>query len=240
MGVTSARLAYQSPLPNTTIVCAAVRAGPRLYRHATRLYGRAVRRSHVRYGVGALVIAAFAGVGYLLHSSFETQKKTRVDRSSLDGMLPDAVQWIQNFHRIEIRDGKKAWELEADEAQFLQDQNQVLVRKPRTTLYMKDGEKVTVTGDQGTVAFQGKDLQAATLHDSVVIHVRGFVIRANDAVYDRATDQIVAKGPVQIEGEQVQVAGNDMTVFVKESRFQLEKTVHVTLAPKALDAPRRS
>ncbi len=185
-------------------------------------------------------MAALVGVGYLLHASIKSQKSKQVDSSALEGMLPDAVQWIQNFHRIEIRDGKKAWELEADEAQYLQDQNQVVVRKPRTTLYLKDGEKVTVTGDQGTVEFAGKDLQKAMLHDSVEIHVRGFVVRAGDAVYDRGTDKIVAKGPVTIEGAELQVAGNDMTVFVKESRFELEKPVRVTLSPKAVGAPRPS
>jgi LPS export ABC transporter protein LptC len=187
-----------------------------------------------------LIVASLVGVGYLVHSSLEAGKSKQVDRSSLVGMLPDAVQWIQNFHRIEIREGKKSWELVADEAQFLQDENQVVVVKPRTTLYMKDGEKVTVTGDQGMVEFVGKDLHKATLHDSVEIHVRGFVIHANDAVYDRGTEKIVAKGPVTIVGDQVQVAGNDMTVFVKESRFELEKPVRVTLSPKALQMSRPS
>jgi LPS export ABC transporter protein LptC len=199
-----------------------------------------VRRRYVRSGVGALIVVSLVGVGYLVHSSLEAGKSKQVDRSSLEGMLPDAVQWIQNFHRIEIREGKKSWELVADEAQYLQDENQVVVRKPRTTLYMKDGEKVTVTGDQGKVEFVGKDLQKATLHDSVEIHVRGFVIRANDAVYDRGTEKIIAMGPVTIVGDQLQVAGNDMTVFVKESRFELEKPVRVTLSPKALQASRPS
>jgi lipopolysaccharide export system protein LptC len=99
--------------------------------------------------VGALIVASLAGVGYLVHLSLEAGKSKQVDRSSLEGMLPDAVQWIQNFHRIEIREGKKAWELVADEAQYLESENQVVVRNPRTTLYMKDGEKVTVTGGQG-------------------------------------------------------------------------------------------
>jgi LPS export ABC transporter protein LptC len=181
-----------------------------------------------------------------------SQKRNRVDASSLHGMLPDAVQWIQNFHRIEIKDGKKSWELEADEAQYLEDRNQVVVRRPRTTFYMKasqgadapaggkpDGEKVTVTGDQGNIEFMNnKELERATLHDNVEIHVRGFVIRASDAVYDKSTDQIVAKGAVTIDGDELRVAGTDMVVFVKESRFALEKPVRVTLLPKAL-APAR-
>jgi lipopolysaccharide export system protein LptC len=225
-----------------------------------------VRRSQIRAAVGLVIVVALAGVGYRVHSSMRSQKRNQVDASSLQGMLPDAVQWIQNFHRIEIKDGKKSWELEADEAQYLQDQNQVIVRKPRTTFYMKpaqagnkdgaakdsevksvaakeaatkESEKVTVTGDSGTIEFQNnKDLQKATLHDNVVIHVRGFVIRSNDAVYDKSTDQIIAKGAVTIDGEQLRVAGNDMVVYVKESRFELDKPVRVTLQPKAF-APAR-
>ena len=181
-----------------------------------------------------LIVVGLTGVGYLVQSSLSAQKRNQVDPSSLHGMLPDAVQWIQNFHRIEIREGKKAWELEADEAQYLQDRNQVVVRRPRTSFYMNEGEKVTVTGDEGDVQFDGKDLQRASLHDNVEIHVRGFVVRATDAVYDRATEKIVAKGAVTIDGEQVRVAGTDMVVFVKESRFELDKPVRVTLSPKSV------
>ncbi len=199
-----------------------------------------MRRAQVRAAVGVLIVIALATVGYRVHSSMKAQKRNQVDASSLAGMLPDAVQWIQNFHRIEIRDGKKSWELDADEAQFLQDRNQIVVRKPRTSFYVKDGEKVTVTGDTGDVQLDGKDLEKATLHDNVEIHVRGFIVRANDAVYDKATDQIVAKGAVTIDGEQLKVAGSDMVVFVKESRFTLDQPVRVTLLPKAVEHPRPS
>lgn len=193
-----------------------------------------MRLRYVRLGVGLVVVAAFFSVGYLLHTSLQAQKSKQDDHTSLEGMLPEAVQWIQNFHRIEIREGNKAWELVADEAQYLQGQNQVVVRQPRTTLYMKDGEKVIVNGQQGTVEFaNGKDLQRAVLHDSVEVHVRGFVIHAEEAIYDRGAEKITARGPVTIVGAQMQVAGNDMTVYVKDSRFELGKPVRVTLQPKA-------
>jgi LPS export ABC transporter protein LptC len=212
-----------------------------LYSRRRSLYVLGVRRRYVRLGVGFLVVAAFASVGYLLHTSLQAQKSAQDDHTSLEGMLPEAVQWIQNFHRIEIRDGKKAWELIADEAQYLQEREQVVVRNPRTTLYMKDGEKVTVSGNHGTVEFaNGKDLRKAVLHDNVEVHLRDFVIRADEAVYERSTEKIVATGPVTIVGTELKVAGNDMTVYVKDSRFELGKSVRVTLLPKAPQGSRRS
>ena len=212
-----------------------------LYSRGRSLYLLGVRRQYVRLGVGFIVVAAFASVGYLLHTSFQVQRSTQDDHSSLEGMLPEAVQWIQNFHRIEIREGKKAWELTADEAQYLQERDQVVVRNPRTTLYTKDGDKVTVRGDRGTVEFtDGKDLRKAVLHDSVEVHLRDFVVRAEQAVYERSTEKIVAIGPVTIVGAELTVAGNDMTVYVRDSRFELGKPVRVTLLPKASKGARRS
>ncbi len=180
-----------------------------------------------------LVAVVLGSLFYTVFSTIESQKEKEVDRTSLEGMLPEAVQWIQNFHRVEVKDGKKAWELEAEEAQYLAENHQVLVRKPRTTLYMKDGETVVASGDQGKVQIHGKELQKAELHDNVEVQVRGFVVRAGDAIYDRATDLIRVNGRVTIVGEQLQLSGNDMVVFVKDSRFELGRPVSVKLLPKA-------
>ena len=199
-----------------------------------------MRRRGLRLALFLVVVVGLVGVGWLVQSNLRSQRGKSVDASALEGMLPDAVLWMQNFHRVEIRDGKKTWELEADEAQVLQDKGQVLVRKPRTLLYLKDGEQVTVSGEEGQIEFAGNDLQTVTLRDNVEIHVRDYVIRARSAVYRRDEDRIVADGPVTIVGDVIQVAGNDMVVFMKESRFELSKPVRVTVLPDQQAAKRPS
>jgi LPS export ABC transporter protein LptC len=182
--------------------------------------------------LAVLILGGLSGVFYQVHSSLTAQKAKQLDNHALVGMLPDAVQWIQNFHRIEIREGRKAWEVEADEAQYLEESQQVLVRNPQASFFLKDGEKVRVKGGQGKLEFSGQDLQKATLHDNVEIHVRDYVVHCQAAVYQRDLDQIVADGPVSIVGDQLQVDGNDMVVFMKDARFELQKQVRVTLLPK--------
>jgi len=118
------------------------------------------QRNYARWAVFGFVAVILGSLFYTLHATLESQKGNEVDRTSLEGMLPEAVQWIQNFHRIEIKEGQKAWELEAEEAQYLSESHQILVRKPHTTLYTKDGGKVTATGEQGKVQIVGKDLQS--------------------------------------------------------------------------------
>ncbi|MGH7822593.1 MAG: LPS export ABC transporter periplasmic protein LptC [Candidatus Binatia bacterium] len=198
-------------------------------------------RQRVRWTVLAvIVITPLVLLVLQLRTSFEVQKEKEVDDSPLEGMLPEAVQWIQNFHRIEIKEGKKAWEVEADEAQYLQEREQVLVRSPRASFYLKDGDKVTVSGDHGRLQFTGKDLQRVVLRDNVVIHVRDFVIRVAGARYSRENDRIVADGPVSVVGEQVELSGSGMIVFMKASRMKLRQDVHVKLLPKAAPSRRAS
>lgn len=191
-----------------------------------------MRRRQARWTILALVVAALSGVVYQVRTTLLAQKENQVDRSGISGMLPEAVQWIQNFHRVQVKDGRKSWEVEADEAQYLEENGQVLVRNPRAILYLKDGEKVSVRGAQGKIEFKGKDLQKVLLRDSVEIRVRGFTVRSDEALYDRDQDQIFANGPVNIVGQELEVAGSDMIVFVKDSRFELQKRVRVTVLPR--------
>lgn len=191
-----------------------------------------MRRKRLRWTLAALIVAGLGGMFYQVYSSLTAQRGKRLDPSSFEGMIPEAVQWMQNFHRIEIREGKKVWEVNADEAQYLEESQRVLVRNPYVSLYLKDGEGVTVKGGQGQLDFSGKELQKVTLQNDVEIQVRGYVVRSREASYDRGVDQIFANGPVSIVGEQLQVNGTDMVVFMKDSRFELMKQVRVTLLPR--------
>jgi LPS export ABC transporter protein LptC len=193
-------------------------------------------RTALAVSIGALLSFVILQVATSLHA----QRATRVDRSPLEGMLPQAVQWIQDFRRVEVRDGKKIWEVQAEEAQVLQESGRVVVRRPSGTFYLKDGDAVTVRADDGTLGFQGKDLDSVVLRGNVEIRVRGFTIRSDRARYERTTDRILARGPVQIAGEELTVDGRDMVVFMKEARFVLQEQVRVTLLPQSTKGGRRA
>lgn len=194
-----------------------------------------MNRKRVRWALAGLIVLSLGILVWQLRLSFEAQKRADVGDSPLSGMLPHAVQWIQNFHRVEIKDGKKAWEVEADEAQYLEEREQVIVRRPRASFFLRDGEgdRVTVRSDNGQLKFRGRDLHRVALRDNVEIHVRDFVIRTDNARYDRDTDRIVARGPVEILGAELEVRGRDMIVFMKDSRFELREQVRVTVVPGA-------
>ena len=197
-------------------------------------------RRQIRFAVLSIMVVGLAILFVQLRSTLSEQKGKEVDSTAaLEGMLPDAVQWIQDFHRIEIKDGKTAWEVRGDEAQYLEEKQQILVRAPKASLFTTDGEKVEVNGGEATVGFDGKDLKDVSLHENVEIHFRDFVIRMGQAVYRHEENKIFADGPVDIKGERVELHGTGLVVFMKDSRFELGNPVRVTLLPER-GAARRS
>ncbi|MGH7806274.1 MAG: LPS export ABC transporter periplasmic protein LptC [Candidatus Binatia bacterium] len=197
-------------------------------------------RRRIRFVVLSIVVLGVVVLGVQLRSTMKAQKGKKVDSTvALEGMLPDAVQWIQDFHRIEIKDGKTAWEVRGEEAQYLEEKEQVLVRGPKAAFFTDEGEKVQVAGGEATVGFDGRDLKDVSLHDNVEIHFRDFVIHMPQAVYRHADKKIVADGPVDIKGQRVELQGYALVVFMDDSRFELGDPVRVTLLPESA-ASRRS
>ena len=197
-----------------------------------------MNRRRLRVVVLSVMVVGIAVLFLQLRSTLEEQKGKEIDPTALDGMLPNAVQWIQDFRRVEVKDGKTAWEVRGEEAQYLEDKEQVLVRAPKAAFFTSEGEKVEVTGGEATVGFDGKDLKDVSLHDDVEIHFRDFVIRMPQAVYRHTEKKILADGPVEIRGQRVELHGNALTVFMQDSRFELGDPVRVTLLPESGNARR--
>lgn len=196
-------------------------------------------RRRLRAFVLTVVVVGIATIFVQLYGVLEGQKGKTVDPKALEGMLPDAVQWIQDFHRIEIKDGKTSWEVRGEEAQYLEDKQQVLVRGPQAAVFTDAGERVEVKGGEAMVGFDGQELKDVSVHDNVEVRFRDFVIKAPQATYRHEEKKIVATGAVAIKGDRVELHGTDLVVFMSDSRFQLRQPVRVTLQPE-VSAPRRS
>lgn len=193
------------------------------------------RKKRLAWVILGVAMISLGGIAFQVYRSLALQKESTIDVRAIEGMLPDAVQWIQDFHRIEIQDGRKVWEVEGDEAQYLEESKQVLVRGPRASLYFEDGGVVTVKGGEGVLHLEERDLREVNLKGNVEIRFRDFVIRAPGAVYRRDTEKIVAEGPIQINGDRLQVEGANMVVFVKDSKMQITKDVRVSVLPPKQD-----
>jgi len=162
------------------------------------------------------LVVLLGAVGVQLVRS-QWQQHLRGLRSAQLDFLPEAAQRIQNFRRVKMDGDRKAWEVAAREAQYFEDDQEVKVEGPEVSLYLKgDQGMVSIRGEQGKLFLSGRDMDRAEL-------------KTGRAVYERASDTVVAPQAVSITGDGLAVTGKRMTVEMEAQRLHLEGAVETVL-----------
>jgi LPS export ABC transporter protein LptC len=188
-----------------------------------------MRRSRLRAALLIVVAAALAGIGVAAWQNVHSRRpRTTADLGA--DFLPEVAQHIQNFRRVKLKEGKTVWEVQAEDAQYFENDQQVVVRSPHVTFYLDDGaRRAELHGDEGQLTLDGKELAAVTLRGDVVLVLDDLELRADSAQYDHAADRIAAPGPVTIRGKTLDVEGRGLEVEVTTRRMRLLNDVHTVL-----------
>jgi lipopolysaccharide export system protein LptC len=188
-----------------------------------------MRRSRLRAALLTVVAAALAGIGFATWQNVRARHPHTVADLGTD-FLPEVAQHIQNFRRTKLKDGKAVWEVKAEDAQYFEGEQQIVVQKPEVTFYLDGGSRrATLVGTEGRLTLDGKELAAVTMHGDVVLVLDDIEFRADDATYDHAGDLISAPGLVTIRGKTLDVRGQGLQVDVTPKRVRLLSDVHTVL-----------
>jgi LPS export ABC transporter protein LptC len=187
-----------------------------------------VSRQHLRILlVGALLIGAPL---FFYKSSERVSLDTVLDISRLTGKaLPDLLQRIRGFHRVVTRDGKKLLEVSAKEAAYFRDDTAVQILEPKL-LFFDDGEQVgSIAGNRGRLVLDGNDVDNVQLTGAVRVVLTQFEIRAEDIIYERKRDLIIATGAALVQSDEVVLKGANMTFDLAAKSLTVDQSVDMTL-----------
>jgi LPS export ABC transporter protein LptC len=189
-------------------------------------------RKRARRLILALVVLLLGSGAWLLGRVIWEQRADDLAQQALD-LLPQVAQRIRDFHRVKVDDGRKVWEVAAAEAQYFQEEQVVVVKKPLISFYMKDGRTVALRGDEGTVRLGKRDLQEVELSGDIEVDLGEYALNADAARYEREPGLILAPGPVRIRSDDFVLHGRGMQVDVDKQRLTLDEQVEMTLWPGA-------
>jgi LPS export ABC transporter protein LptC len=192
-------------------------------------------RARLRIIVFVALFVLLGGMAVLVRSTLRTNAEFELAQRALE-LVPDAAQRIKNFHRVQVRDGRKEWEIAAEEARYFESEERVVVRRPMVRLYLDDGRSVAVTGEEGVVTLDGRELRGVEVGGASEVTLADYVVRTQSAHYDRARDLITADGGVEISGADLDARGTGMQVEVGAQRFRLLDDVQMVIKPKGADA----
>ena len=203
--------------------------GPGWYFLGMQLASSSFSRRQVRTLLGLVLVLAVGAVGVQLVRSQWAQHLRSLRSRELD-FLPQVAQRIQNFRRVKMDGDRKAWEVAAREAQYFEDDQQVKVEGPEVSLFLKgDQGVVSVRGEQGKLFLSGRDMDRAELQGAIEVRFKEYLVKTARAVYERASDTVVAPEAVSIVGDGLAVNAKRMTVEMEAQRLHLEGAVETVL-----------
>jgi len=192
-----------------------------------------MRRKRLRAALLLVVAAALGGIGYLVSRTVAARRGDPLRELGAD-FLPQVAQRIQNFRRVKVDKGRTVWEITAAEAQYFQETDEIVVREPRMTLFMKDsGRECRVSGTEGRLTLDGRELRALTLRGAVDVRIDDMQLETSQATYDRARDLITSSELVTIRGRTLEVHGRGMEISVGPQQVKLLDDVHTTVRSDA-------
>src|SRR5262245_18709323 len=188
-----------------------------------------MRKSRLRVALLAVVAAALAGIGFATWQNVRARQPRTIADLGKD-FLPDVGQHIQNFRRVKLKDGKMMWEVKAEDAQYYEGDQQIVVQRPEVTFFMaEEGRRARLVGTEGRLTLDGKELSNVVLRGDVVLLIDDLEFRTEAAHYDQATDRIAAPGVVTIHGATLDVKGLGLEVDVTPKRVRLLGDVRTVL-----------
>src|SRR3989475_6993244 len=145
-----------------------------------------MRRKRVRTALLIVVGAALGGIGYLVSRNVVAHRANPLEELGRD-FLPQVAQRIQNFRRVKVEHGRMMWEITARDAQFFEQEDQIVVLEPRVTFFMKEeGRQAHLKGSEGRITLEGHEMRAVTLRGRVAVQLDDMELEAEERTYDRA------------------------------------------------------
>jgi LPS export ABC transporter protein LptC len=110
-------------------------------------------------------------------------------------------------------------ELEAKTVHQYQDQNVTVLEDVRVTFYAKEGRTFFLTGKQGKVYQDSKNVDL--MGDVVLTSSDGYQLKTHSVSYRHLEKIVSTPDPVEIEGEQLRLTGKGMLVNMEAKTFKI-------------------
>ena len=162
--------------------------------------------------IGATVLSS-------LWINLQDRKASEEEKAGPTFSSEDAKMVLESIHFVEDKKGKKTWELEAKSIQQQREDNLMVLEDVKVTVYTEEGRSFIISGKQGKVSLDSKDMDLEG--DVVVSSSDGYRLRTQSVAYRHQEKTAGTSDPVEIDGEQIHVAGTGMVVNMEDRTFKI-------------------
>jgi len=153
------------------------------------------------------------------------------EKNDKGGMLKiisdNADLQVKDFHYTEVGDSDVVWEINADTAQYFRSESRAAFKNVRVRLITSDGKIYIMTGDEGRLNTETKDIE---VHGNVVVTSdSNDRFESDDISYLYRDKRIFTDSPVAMKNQGIKVKGKGLSISIKEKRLALLSNVKATI-----------
>ena len=134
----------------------------------------------------------------------------------------DADLSIDRIQQTATKNGIKEWSLDAGSAHYNDKNKQAFLKDLSVTFYLKDGQRVRVTADEGILKTDSSDIEAS---GNVVVKNEKYRLNTENIVYNHRQRLIFSKTPVKIWSEEINLKADSITFDLNTNRAALKGNV---------------
>jgi LPS export ABC transporter protein LptC len=167
---------------------------------------------------GIALSAVLAATALLIFGLYKTSPETllKVMADNVDLQVRDVVY-------TDVGLSGEKWEIRADTARYFKKENMALFEKVRIRLVTPEGKTFLMTGDQGKLQTDTKDIEISG--NVEIVSEQGDRFRTDMLHYTHEKSAVHTDGAVTMKGHGMQIRGVGMTLNLKEGRLSLQSRV---------------
>jgi LPS export ABC transporter protein LptC len=173
-----------------------------------------------------LIATIFVMLGGVIGIYIGFKPETQITESIPQSVEPDAALSIGKIHQTATRNGKKEWSLEADSADYIEKNNQMILKDLKVVFFLKDNSEINLKADQGILEIDSNDIEVS---GNVVLKNNEYRLATEKLMYANDRRMLYSKVPATIFSTSIQLTADSMTFDLNLKKLTLEGSVETTI-----------
>jgi LPS export ABC transporter protein LptC len=170
------------------------------------------------------IILAFTLLTVLMASALLIFDRLQKSPQSLLKVMADHVDLqVRDVVYTDVGQSGEKWEIRADTARYLKQDQVALFEKVRVKLITSEGKTFRLNGERGTLKTDTKNLEISG--NVEIISDRGDRFNTDVLRYSNADSTVHTNGIVKMWSDQIQIRGTGMIMSLKQNTLSLKSNV---------------
>lgn len=172
---------------------------------------------------GAFLVLAAAGAWWFI------KNREAVPKQALQIMAENVDLQVQNITYTDVGSSGEKWEVKADSARYMREEKIALFDRVKIRLILADGQTFNLTGDQGRLKTDLKDMDITG--NVVILSDRGDRFTTDRLQYVHGEKKIYTRSPVTMENDRMKIRGVGLTLRLDSRDLKLSSRVEAETKP---------